>query len=351
MALLQNLIGLQAQTPGQPPSGLARLLAPEVALPLAAGLLGNQGNMGNLAAGFSYAAPALADQKKLEAQTAEKNRTLDFFRAQAPEYAQMIDAGMPVGEAWQTYTKQKFGKGEEPNIYNAGAGNLYNADTGEWLSAPGGGVEATAGLTPVWLWDEATGRPVLGQMRKDGSVVRSEMPENTYAMSPYERSFETGAGGKAGEATGTAVAALPGAMQTAQRVNEQVEALKNHSSLSRVLGPIDSRTPNLLPGSVDAQTRIDQLSGGAFLEARQALKGGGAITDFESQKAEAAYARLNQATGEEEFKTALDEFNRYVQQGLQKLQAQASMGAPRQPGYGQQLPAGPVDYKTKYGLD
>lgn len=350
MSLLQNLFGMQAQTAGQP-SGLGRILAPEVALPLAAGLLGNQGNSQNFATGFALAAPGLAQQKELQAQTARDNKTLEFFRAQAPEYAQMIEAGMPVSEAWNTYTQRKFAKPEGPNIFNAGGGNLYDADKGEWLSAPGGGVDATAGLTPVWLWDEETQRPVLGQMRKDGTVVRSQMPDKTFAMSPYERSFETGAGGKAGEATGTAAAALPGAQMTAQRVNEQVEALKSHSSLGRVLGPIDSRTPNLLPGSVDAQSRIDQLSGGAFLEARQALKGGGAITDFESQKAEAAYARLNQATGEEEFKAALDEFNRYVQQGLQKLQAQAGMGAPRQPGYGQSLPQGPVDYKSKYGLD
>jgi hypothetical protein len=112
MSLL-DFLRPQAQVPGamQQPSGLARLLAPEVALPLAAGLLGNQGNMGNLAAGFGYAAPALQEQKKLQAQTAKDNKTLEFFRAQAPEYAQMIDAGMPISEAWGAYTKQKFGTG------------------------------------------------------------------------------------------------------------------------------------------------------------------------------------------------------------------------------------------------
>lgn len=101
----------QAQAPGamSQPSGLGRLLAPEVALPLAAGLLSNQGNMGNLALGFGLAAPALQQQKQLQAQTAERNRTVDFFRQNAPEYAAMIEGGMPVGEAWGAYTRQKSG--------------------------------------------------------------------------------------------------------------------------------------------------------------------------------------------------------------------------------------------------
>lgn len=348
MALLDALFGPRSQTAGQP-SGLGRILAPEVALPLAAGLLGNQGNSQNLATGFALASPGLAQQKELQAQTAEKNKTLDFFRAQAPEYAQMVEAGMPVSEAWQTYTQRKFAKPEGPNIFNAGGGNLYDADKGEWLSAPGGGVDATAGLMPVWLRDEETGQPVLGQMRKDGTVVRSGMPDGTSAIGPYEKSFETGAGKAAGEVTGQAAGALPGAAMTAARVSQQVEDLKGDPGLDRVLGPIDSRTPNIFPDAVRAQSKIDQIRGGAFLEARQLLKGGGAITDYEGQKAEQAYARLNQAQSLQDFQAALDEFNYYVQQGLQKLQAQAGMGSPRQSGFGASVPQ--VDYKSKYGLD
>jgi hypothetical protein len=111
MALLDALFGQRAQAPGamQQPSGLAGLLDPAVALPMAAGLLGNQGNSQNFANAFGFAAPAFAEQKKLKAQTAKDNQTIEFFRAQAPEYAQMIDAGMPVSQAWETYTKQKFG--------------------------------------------------------------------------------------------------------------------------------------------------------------------------------------------------------------------------------------------------
>lgn len=131
-----NLFGLQSQTAGQPQSGLARLLDPSVALPLAAGLLGNQGNAANFAAGFGYAAPGLAEQKKLQAQTAEQNKTRAFFEKNAPEYAQMLDAGMPMGDVWSTYTKQRFDNGGElpANVksYQFAVGQGYKGTLEDW---------------------------------------------------------------------------------------------------------------------------------------------------------------------------------------------------------------------------
>lgn len=312
--------GGQAQLPqqAQPQGGgfLQQLLAPENAMPIAAALMGQQGNGQNFANAFSaYGQTA--------AQTAGKNRTLDFFRKNAPEYAEMVDAGMPLNEAWQTYTQQRYAKTPKgQGFINAGGGNLFNSETGEWVSAPGGGSEGVAGLTPVWLQDE-NGNPVLGQMTKDGKVIRSEIGDGLTPVGPYQKGFESSRGNAEGKVVGEAAGALPGVSQMAEKINQQVEDLKTDSALPNVLGPIDSRTPNIRPDSVRAQSKIDAIRGGAFLQARQMLKGGGAITDYEGQKAEAAYARLNQAQSEEDFKAALDEFNFYVQQGLQKLQAQA----------------------------
>jgi hypothetical protein len=99
-----------------------------------------------------------------------------------------------------------------------------------------------------------------------------------------------------------------------------------------MLGPMDSRLPNLSSDAARVQGKIDQLKGGAFLQARQMLKGGGAITDYEGQKAEAAFARMSTAQSVEDFNAALDEFNAAVQQGLAKLEAQAGGGVtPAQP--------------------
>jgi hypothetical protein len=74
---------------------------------------------------------------------------------------------------------------------------------------------------------------------------------------------------------------------------------------------------------VDFKARLDQLKGGAFLEARQLLKGGGQITDFEGKRAEAAMARLEVAQDEKAFDAALDDFNAAVQAGVKKLQTRS----------------------------
>lgn len=334
MGLLDSLFGQQAQVPGstQQPSGLQQLFSPEVAMPVAAALLGNQGNAANFG-------NALGAYGQVKAQTAQKNKTMDFFRQQAPEYAQAVEAGMPLEQAWQSYTKQRYAqKGQ--GIVNAGGGNLYDSETGKWLSAPGGGAEGIAGLQPVWLQDE-NGQPVLGQMTKDGKVIRSAIDKGLTPVGPYQKSFETNRGAKEGEAVGGAAGSLPVARQMAGNIAKQVNDLKSDTYLPNMLGPVNSRLPNLSGDSARVQGKIEQLRGDAFLSARQALKGGGAITDYEGQKAEQALARMNQAQSVEDFNAALDEFNLHVQTGLAMLEQQAGqqrMGG----GYPQQTQPAPA---------
>lgn len=332
---------------------LTRLLAPEVAMPMAGALMGGGGNMQNFGQAFMAGGQALGQQNQQRRLTAQKNQSLAYLQKVAPEYAQWVEAGvLEVPDAFKAYlADQKELKAQKPKgIINAGSGNLYDADSGTWLSAPGGGAEGIAGLQPVWLQDE-NGQPVLGQMTKDGKVIRSQMDKGLTPVSPYQKSFETGRGGAEGKTVGEAAGTLPAANQMAGVIAQQVKDLKNDPALPNVLGAIDSRTPNIRPDSVRVQSKIDQLKGGVFLQARQMLKGGGAITDYEGQKAEEAFARLNQAQDEGDFKAALDDFNYFVQQGLQKLEQQAGqqrMGSPQ----GQGIPApGANLYKDKYGLD
>lgn len=352
MGLLDALFGQQnngqqAQVPGamqQQPGILGQLLDPAVALPMAGALLGNQGNSANFGNALSAAGPAMAQQKL----TAQGNKTGNFLRKQDPRYAEMLDNGFQPKEVYELYLQdrkaQTAAKGQ--GFINAGGGNLFNSETGEWVSAPGGGSEGVAGLQPVWLQDEQ-GNPVLGQMTKDGKVIRSEIGEGLTPVGPYQKSFETGRGGAEGKVVGEAAGALPGASQMAANIAQQVDELKNDPYLPRMLGPVDSRLPNVSTDAARVQAKINQLQGGTFLQARQMLKGGGAITDYEGQKAEEAFARLNQAQSVEDFNKALDDFNIYVQQGIQKLQAQAGQqrmggGMPGQAQGGQRLRFNPA---------
>jgi hypothetical protein len=116
MSLLDFLRPQGAQMPGmaQQPSGLARILQPEVALPMAAALLGNQGNMQNFGNALGMAGQGLQAQKAEQKKQAELNKTLEFFKSKAPEYAEMVASGMPIGDAWKTYTEQKYAQTKAP---------------------------------------------------------------------------------------------------------------------------------------------------------------------------------------------------------------------------------------------
>ena len=104
----------------------------------------------------------------------------------------------------------------------------------------------------------------------------------------------------------------------------QIDALLFDPALGKALG-IEGflRTPfaqlGLDTDTARVKARIDQIKGGAFLQAFESLKGGGQITELEGQKAEAAQSRLNTAQREEDFRDALNEFRFYIDQGIRRL--------------------------------
>lgn len=67
--------------------------------------------------------------------------------------------------------------------------------------------------------------------------------------------------------------------------------------------------------------KIGNLQNKTWLAARDMLKGGGAITDYESRKAEAAMSRLSRAKSTEEMKDALTDLRDAIRNGEAKLAA------------------------------
>lgn len=117
---------------------------------------------------------------------------------------------------------------------------------------------------------------------------------------------------------------LPGAEMQAGLTSGTIDQLLVHPGLPAIFG-IPGQFPNIPAGeAAAAQAMYDQVLGQAFLEGRRLLKGGGAITDFESQKAENAFIRASRAQSVEEFTKAAREFQNYVNAGTQKLRKQAS---------------------------
>jgi len=97
------------------------------------------------------------------------------------------------------------------------------------------------------------------------------------------------------------------------------EPIPPHPSLAAAVGWFDQYTPSMLSGTIDFETRVEQLKGKAFLTAFEALKGGGTITELEGQAATAAQARLNMAQDEDDFTEALAEMRELIYRRINKI--------------------------------
>jgi hypothetical protein len=129
---------------------------------------------------------------------------------------------------------------------------------------------------------------------------------------------------KYGTETGSAQAALPDAEATAKTTLEQIDSILLDPQLNSSVGPLDGKLMNISGGAHRFQSKMDQIKGQAFLQAFQSLKGGGAITEVEGQKATQAIARLNEAQNEGDFKSALGELKMITERALTKARTKAS---------------------------
>jgi hypothetical protein len=113
-----------------------------------------------------------------------------------------------------------------------------------------------------------------------------------------------------GEAQGKAQVNLPQVESAAARMLKQIDELEMDPSLESITGFIGGRIPAgyQTEGMANAQSRLNQISGGTFLQAYNELRGGGAITEAEGAQAKASYSRLGtQTMGTPAYRKALQE--------------------------------------------
>jgi len=182
--------------------------------------------------------------------------------------------------------------------------------------------------------DPAAFRSLDMTARAGGLVPQSEGGDGKYE----EFMLTAGAGLRAGAAAeakigATNAANAPAANAIYSAIEFQVNDLLNDPYLPAMLGPVQSRLPNMSADAARVQSKMDQISGGAFLQARQMLKGGGQITDYESGRAEKAFVRMSAAQNEGDFRQAMQDFLDAVKLGLPKLEgATPAAGAAPQSG-------------------
>lgn len=141
---------------------------------------------------------------------------------------------------------------------------------------------------------------------------------------------------------------LPTALEQGQMAIQQIDEMigsedgkiKPHAGFQNAVGMPNVVTglgarvvPGMFPGSDTASfiKRLKQIQGGAFLQAFEALKGGGQITEVEGKKATEAITRLDQAQSEKEFTTAARELQGIIRRGMENARKQAGGMAPSAP--------------------
>lgn len=153
--------------------------------------------------------------------------------------------------------------------------------------------------------------PVPADANVKGNVARSEASGRTQ-----------------GEAQGTAAATLPQVEANASQTLDIVNQVLAHPGLESAVGVGTLNPAGYLPGTDATNFKIlsDQLQGKAFLQAFQALKGAGAITEQEGSKATAAIARLNRKQSVEEYKKGVRELRDIIETGVDRAKSNAVKG-------------------------
>ena len=125
----------------------------------------------------------------------------------------------------------------------------------------------------------------------------------------------------------------PKTIEEGQRLISYIDAIIADPNRELVTGGSGIFNPLAWPGidrvtgAADTRLRIAQVQGNAFLQAFESLKGGGAITEIEGQKAEQAIARLSTAQSDEGFLKALQDFREAIAPGIERARARIQGGA------------------------
>jgi hypothetical protein len=302
----------------------------------------------------------LARQKDEDAKKLAQNEVFKTWLGKTrPDLVPLLDAGVGSGDLFNQALKPQGGDQSEYDArYRAGqqyglAGEALNTFALSGAVPGTNKTNVTYGVTPIYGQDTTTGKTGMGVQGSDGSFKLVDTG-NFQPLGPYDINAQKAAGTAFGKGTGGAQFDLPGAELTTNQTIDAINAIRAEKKgmdeqFGNVMGVPQQLTP-AWPGSDKAkfQVAVDRATNRAFLEAREVLRGGGQITDFESKKAESAITNMQLAMekgDKAQFEAALAQFEQAVKDGYAKLKTQA--GAI--PGYGGAAPAGGGN-KTSTGI-
>lgn len=256
-----------------------------------------QGDVEGARSSLKAVSAALANQgyldKDLYAQAYGPTKSEGFSLSEGQT---RFDAqGNKIASVGKTYNPNESGPDSSANIREI---EYYNR-------MPEGPAKEAAGrklgLLPGWGYDADNARS-LAEAKARGKVVGADQ-------------------------AGAAVD-LPKIESSSARVIGLVNELLKHKGKGAALG-LTSYLPSVR-GTERAgfENRLKQIQGDAFLKAFESLKGGGAITEIEGQKATQALNRMNETVDEAEFDAAAADFIAEINR-FKDIATQRAKGGPQ----------------------
>ena len=182
-------------------------------------------------------------------------------------------------------------------------------------------------------YDTGGGNIGWGIPREDGTFTPVPAPEGSSFLSPYDKAYQTKAGGNAADQ----ITSAPGDISAADAALDLLNKIEADPNMEWGTG--FSSNFNAVRGTpgFNFEAKVEQARSGAFLTAIQQLKGMGALSNAEGQTATAAVTRMKTGLGKEAFLDALREYRGIVERGKAKAEAMlrsAPMPVPGAPAAG-----------------
>jgi hypothetical protein len=199
--------------------------------------------------------------------------------------------------------------------------------------APTAGTRIPKALSPAQELQEA---------RAQRSLQLQEEKARQDADPQFQQRMEAARvlGRKAAEGDVAAVQALPKVINKAEEGLRLIDELvgkrdakgqllkgeKAHPGFESAVGATFIPGARFVPGTDAAgfMSRFEQIKGQAFLEAFESLRGGGAITQIEGEKATDAINRMSISTDEKEFVRAATDLKNIIQKGVETARSRAA---------------------------
>jgi hypothetical protein len=293
--------------------------------------------------GMANAAQSVPAAKALDQQTAKNaattNVTVAWLARKYPDLADFVKGGGNVSDAWSEALRRDAEASKQTVV---GAGDTVLQNGKPIYTAPfkpNNPTNLRAGVgQPFFATNKTTNAVEPWQSMTDGTAINLANPKANpadYDFNPSITAFQRASGGAQGKVAGGVEAALPVAAQTAQSALDTIAKLRADTAGQEAnfgtfgvgpiqipdrYGPTYAQTPK-----ANFQAVLQQAGGQAFLQAYSTLRGAGAISDAEGQKAGAAISRMtNPDISKDAFNSALDDYEAIIKAGYSRIQQQAA---------------------------